>query len=371
MPSKREPSSKRTATAERPPRRKPKATPELRNAVEQDRARAEQLSRLYEPLHEAGQAELEKTAGGRKMLEEARTLVAESEEIQDKIASGRTSFEEGQRLLFHRTEAFRKRHRERYLQAYGRYADRQPSVEAVAQILEPEKARDTVWVSETAFLQALLLTAKPAPQAVATVSQGLGDPGPPPPAHSCLTPLYGHREDGYGVIPPLGDGMSDANVNGNLMTNAMALSTANIPEFTRMEAWVGGDFLVAQGSSSFSVTVDYDWEFFFVAAPEFGLATASAGVKIAVDFGDGLLSLRFPERSQCLVTVAPWGNRSDTSGSETVTEHFPRDGSLDQTDQKVTVLVGLASDAYIAALGGVSYSRSSAFVREICLDSSA
>jgi hypothetical protein len=180
MPRKREPSSKRPATAERLPRRKkPKTSPELREAAEQNRAGAEQLSRLYQPLHNAGQAELEKTAGGRKMLEEARMLCAELEEIQDKIASGRTPVEAGQRLLFHWTEDFRERHRERYLNAYGRHADLQPSVEAVAQILEPEKAKDTIWVSETAYLQALLLTAKPAPQEIATVGQGLGDPGPP------------------------------------------------------------------------------------------------------------------------------------------------------------------------------------------------
>jgi hypothetical protein len=368
MPRKRELSSKQTAASakRKAPMRKPKSSSELRKIAKETRARAEQLGRLYQPLHEAGQAELKKTASGRKLLEEARTLGSDTEELRKKIASGRTAYEEGQRRLLQRSKEFQARHQERYLEAYGRHAGLQPSVESIVQILEPKKASDRVWVSETAFLQAMNMRPKPAPEAIETVSQGLGDPpAPPQPVHSCLVPPYGHREDGYGYLAPLGDGASDAEVNGNLSTYAMAMATLGIPEATRTEAWVGGDFAVPAGINSFALTVDYDFDFVLIAGAFAGIAFASSGVQIDVDKGDGTRA-RFPETSDYLGSSAPWGNWTERKENAKVTVSFSRDGSSAGT---VRVLVGLASDAFALAIGGAGEAVCTTFVREICLNS--
>jgi hypothetical protein len=369
MPRKREPASKRTAlTAKRKPAtRKPKSSPELRRAAEQARARGEQLGRLYQPLHEAGQAELEKTAAGRKLLEEARALGTETHELYKNIASGRTPYEEGQRLLRRRSEEFRERHKERYLEAYGRHAHLQPSVEAIVQILEPETAADRAWVSETAFLQALSLRPKPAPEEIETVSRGLGDPAPgPQPVASCLVPPFDHREDGYGYVAPLGESLSEANVDGNLFDIGTAWSVFGVPEATRMESWVGGDFAVPAGISSYHLSVDYDFLYFLSGWIGAGFGTASVGVVMAVDKGDGKRE-KFTGTTDWNTFTAPWYVEFMRNGNVRLTVPFTRDGS---SAGKVRALVGLAADSFaVAPLWGLTSAFTRVLVREICLTS--
>jgi hypothetical protein len=165
MPRKREPASKRAATtAKRKPatrKPRPRRSPELREAAEQNSARVEELGGLYRPLHEAAEGELAKTASGKKLLRETRALREELNELHEKIASGKTPDEEGRRLADRRREEFLDRHQEQLLEAYASHARLQPPVEAIAELLQPEMASETLWVAETSLLRGMALRPKP------------------------------------------------------------------------------------------------------------------------------------------------------------------------------------------------------------------
>jgi hypothetical protein len=128
------PAQKKGGTA----KREPKPSPELREAVEQDLVRAEELDALYRPLREAGEAELAKTKSGRKLLEEIRAFGTELADLYQSIDSGKTPYEKGHRLARRRREEFTEKYQQQFLDAYAPHARLQPSVEAVAQILRPE-----------------------------------------------------------------------------------------------------------------------------------------------------------------------------------------------------------------------------------------
>ena len=86
---------------------------------------------------------------------------------------------------------------DQFFAAHAQHAHLQPSVEAVAQILRPEMAAQTTWISETSFMRSMLLRPKATPEDVGTVTQGLGDPAPP--VQSCITPPYGRSD--FNLIP--------------------------------------------------------------------------------------------------------------------------------------------------------------------------
>ena len=161
-PSKREPDapSKRKGTTAAS--RKAKSSPKLRKAHEENLARVEELADLYRPLREAGEAELAKTASGRRALKAAEALGTELSELYKNIYSGKTPYEEGHRLAQRRREKFRDKHEATFLEAHARHVRLRPSAEAVAQILQPEIASHTTWVSETGPLGAMQLQPKPA-----------------------------------------------------------------------------------------------------------------------------------------------------------------------------------------------------------------
>ena len=163
-----------------------KSSPELRKAAEQATSRAEALQVLFRPLQEAGQSELQRTKSGRKLRKGPRDSSGVGQ-LQERIVGGEIPFEEGRRLTRERNKAFRERTEDPLVDALAPHVRLQPSVEAVAQVLRPEMASRTTWVSETSFLRAMLLQPKRTFEDVGTVQQGLGDPPPPPVVQSCVT----------------------------------------------------------------------------------------------------------------------------------------------------------------------------------------
>ena len=136
MPRKREPTSKQTATTDKrrpatrkpathkrkPATHKPRQSPELREAAEKHLARVEELDGRSRPLREAAEAELEKTASGRKLLKEAQALGDELNALYQDITSGKMGYEEGHRRARRRREEFSDRHGEHLLEVQARVA---------------------------------------------------------------------------------------------------------------------------------------------------------------------------------------------------------------------------------------------------------
>lgn len=368
MPRKREATSKRTGTTPRKPaarKPKPKRSPQLREAAEQNLARIEELDRLYQPLRKAGEAKLETTAAGRKLLEEARGLGTELNELYQEIHSGKTPSQEGQRLAQRRREEFRERHQERYLKAYAPNARLQPSVEAVAQLLRPEMGAQTAWVSETAFLQAMLLQPKPAPDDLATATQGLGDPAPPQPFHSCLRPSYPRREE-YVWAPVLGEASPAAELDGELFSWGWASSSWGIPQNAMAQAWIGGDFAVPDGITEYAVTVDYHFAFRLWGYAISGVAVSNLDVGVVIDKGDGTPVEKSPQSVSLLVVPFAGGDTSHHDGNVKIQLRFTRATSAAGT---VRVMVGADGHCDAWALSGGASFSGTVFVREICLTS--
>ena len=100
----------------------PTSSREMRDTAEQNLARIEELAGLYRPLHEAGDAELAKTASGRKVLEDARALSSELSELYKRINSGRDPNGESHRLARQRQAEIRDKLRPQYLASGFRLA---------------------------------------------------------------------------------------------------------------------------------------------------------------------------------------------------------------------------------------------------------
>ncbi len=242
MPRKREPSSKRAATTAKrkpatpkPATRKPKKSTELREAAEQNRTRVEELDGLY---RQAAEAELEKTASGKKLLKEARALGDELGGLYKDIGSGKTALEEGYRRARRQRERFNDKHREQLFEVQARL---RASGEAVAQILHPEIAHEATWVTESALGKGMVLNSKPPPEDIATVEQGVDAPQP---IAICLHPPYPRREDYSFGSPFVSFVEGRSEVDGHLLVEALAISTGTIwglglPQFRpRAHGWV-------------------------------------------------------------------------------------------------------------------------------------
>jgi hypothetical protein len=154
--------------------RKLKVSPELRKAAEQNVSRAKALEALYRPFQEAAKAELQKTEPGRALLEEMNAFAKELGELSKSITAKKTTRAEVGLRVRERVKKFREQYGDQLQTAYAKHAGLQPSVAAVAQILRPELAAKTTWVTETSILGSMLLMPKKTPQDVGTVSQGLG-----------------------------------------------------------------------------------------------------------------------------------------------------------------------------------------------------
>ena len=138
----------------------------MRKAHEENLARVEELADLYRPLREAGEAELAKTASGRRALKAAEALGTELSELYKNIYSGKTPYEEGHRLAQRRREKFRDKHEATFLEAHARDVPRlRPSAEAVAQNLQPEIASPhNLGVRDSGPLGAMQLEPKARPR---------------------------------------------------------------------------------------------------------------------------------------------------------------------------------------------------------------
>lgn len=352
--------------------RKPKPSPELREAFEQDVSRVEELDALYRPLREAAEAELSKTKSGRELLEETRAFGTELADLYENIVSGTTPYEEGHRLARRRREEFVERHEEQFLAAYAPHVRLQPSVEAVAQILRPEMAPQTTWLSETAFPRSTLLQPRPAPEDLETAGQALGDPMPPQPVRSCLGPPYARREE-YPLAPVLGEARAEAELDGQINTDGWCVASPLFPiHVTIANAWVGHDFAVPAGITSYSATVDYDFNFVGSAVASFGVAVTSMSVGIKIDKGDGTPRESSAQSVHLLTVPFIGGDYFHRQGNVKVTLAFKRVGSTTQAEPgsgTVRVLVG--GDCHGVAVGGfgVASFRGGVVVREICLNS--
>jgi hypothetical protein len=379
MARKRQATSKRTGTtarkrATRKPR--PNCSPKLREASEQNLARVEELAGLYQPLQEAAEAELAKTASGKKLLREARALGEELNELQEKIASGETPDGEGQRLADARRQEFLDRHREQLPEAYAPHARLQPPVEAVAQVLQPEMPSETLWVAETSLHRGLVLRPKsdhemvlrpkPDGEELGTVGQGLDDPAPMPgPFRSCLQPDYPWRED-YGWAPPIGGALAQAELNGTCVSWGQATGLFSIPVTAGANAWVGGDFAVPKGLTDYAVAVDYYFDFYNFGWALFGVAVSNLDVAIVVDKKDGTPPEKYAESICCLSVPFVGGDYAYHWGSAKV-EHWFRRATSDAA--KVRVLVGSDGHGDVWAYSGGANFSGSVEVRSICLTS--
>jgi hypothetical protein len=383
------PAQKKGGTA----KREPKPSPELREAVEQDLVRAEELDALYRPLREAGEAELAKTKSGRKLLEEIRAFGTELADLYQSIDSGKTPYEKGHRLARRRREEFTEKYQQQFLDAYAPHARLQPSVEAVAQILRPEMSPQTSWVVETRSPGSMLLQPKPVPgegeQAYPTqglvpagavvpddleaVSQGLGDPMTPQPVRACLGPPYTRQEE-HSVAALFGSAVTYAPDNGLIYAVGHAWGTPFVPvQATTASAWVGHDFQVPAGIISYTATVDYYYKFYGAAALVLpGVATVSLNVAILIDKGDATP----PDKSAHaihLMTVPVYGwDHFDRIRSETATVMFRRAGSSTQDEPSngtVRVMVGVDGHSVAIGPGGATYFAGDVGVRQICVNS--
>ena len=319
----------RTSTR-KPATRRPRQqrSPKQREAEKQNLARVKELGELYRPLHEAAEAELAKSASGKKLLREGRALGKELNKLYENTASGKTPSEEGQRLADQRREEFLGRHQEQLLEAYAPHARLEPSVEAIAEVVEPEMASETLWVAETSLHRGMVLRpkpdhemvlpVKPDPEELGTVGQGLGDPAPMPgPIHSCLGPDFPHKEE-YVWSPPTGRALAQAEVNGSLVSWGEAYTGTGIPVSSGAQAWVTADFAVPGGFTEYALLVDYWFEFAENALAYFGVAVANLDVAIQVDEKDGTPPERWAESISCLVCPVfagdhayHWGNEKD------------------------------------------------------------
>jgi len=346
------------------PKRRPKGSAKLRAAAKQQIERVEEVASLYRPLHEAAEAELGKTKSGRRLLRDIPVIAADLGELYKRIGSGKVPYEEGHRLARQRRDEFLERHKERLFDAHAAHARLLPSVEAVTQILRPEMTRETSWVVEAAFLRSMMLQPK---LEMETVEQGLGDPMPPQPVRTCITPPYQRREE-YPLAPIFGEvTQCDAEIDGELHASGYCwVSPPLNAEATFSAVWVGNDFDVPKGINSYAATVDYDWAFSGVAYAVFGVAVVNLDVAILIDKGDGTP----PDpsaHSVCLLTV-PFaaGDHFGRLGSEKTTIPLRR---VVDTPGKVRVMVGCDGHCCaVAAWGGAGF-YGHVSVHEICLNS--
>jgi hypothetical protein len=380
-----------TATAKRPRTRKPATrrprqprSPKLREAEKQELARTTQLEELYRPLREAAEGELQKTKSGRNLLEEVHAFGTEFSELAEPVTAGeRPRKDLGMR---ERLEEFYDRHGDQFADAHARHAHLQPSAQAVAQIVRPETAAQTVWVSETSPTGSMLLQPKANPAAIpadagvavggvqvtpadaGVVTEGLGGP-PPPLVHSCAAPPYG-REDEHMTWALISDpnpyaanafpDQGKSEIGGNCYSTFLF----HIDGFFS-SAFVGQDFPVPPGPTSYEATISYDWLCGGSAITCFGLSTVNVDLAIVIDKLDGTAEAHAREISFFSVPFDGADYFYHQSNDARVTIPFTRNG-LNGT---VRILVGADGHCTTAAFWGYAEFRANLTVREICLTS--
>jgi hypothetical protein len=305
------------------------------------------------------QAELQRTESGRKLLAEAHAFAKELSEPREV---------DGVRLR-ERLKKFRQQYGDQLLAAHAQQAHLQPSVAAVAQIL-PELAAKTIWVSETSILGSMLLRPKEVPQDVGTTTQGLGG-DPPPLVQTCVTPPYGLSE--FYLVPAAitadnSPGWAEGSPeNGTVEIGGNAYTNLLDPVGTCLASgFVGQDFPVPAGPTSYTTTISYDWRCYGFGLAVFGVAIVNVDLAIVIDKRDGTRETH--AREVTLLTVPGIGgdNFNHEADAVTVTIPFMRDGS----NGTVRIMVGADGQAtLITAMGGGAIFDAQATVRQICLTS--
>lgn len=323
---------------------------------------------MYQAVREAGDAELAKTASGKKLLNDTRALGRELREIHLKIASGKTSYGEGHRTSLQRRLRFRDKHQSALLKAYSRHARLQPSVDAIAAILHPQEAAAApVWVAEIAFLQAVLLTPSAAPSDVGAVKQGLGDPTPPQPVNVCISAPYARKSTSeWNQL--VGFAIAGATPSsGMLFTSAQGLGFDGAAGAGSAEAFVGDDLSVPAGHTGYELSVDVDWTFNGSSFAVGGVAVCGSGITVRVDQMDGSQTFDTNHPLFSLVSPVIWGNGANGSGSTTVVVPITL---ANANARKIRVMVGVGSHGEAwATFSSMGSASASATVKKICLDS--
>jgi hypothetical protein len=212
----------------------------------------------------------------------------------------------------------------------------------------------------------MLLEPKPAPEDLGTVRQGLGDPGPPQPVHSCIRPPYTRRET-YPFAPVYGVASAEADLaNGELWTHGDCMATAFFhAQAAIATAWVGHDFPVPAGITSWTTTVGYDFDFSGYGIAILGVAVVNLDMAISIDKRDGT-PRDISAQSVSLLTVPfAGGDGFNHKGSVNVTIPFSSNGS----NGTVRVMVGIDGHCAAVAFTAEADFWARAFVREICVNS--
>ena len=352
-------------------KRRPRASPELRRAADQHVSRAEAVAALYLPLREATDAELKSTKSGRNLLEEANQFVASVDKLSKGMKNGKTSPEEVDLFVREGQRQFRERYGEQLLDAQGRHAHLQPSVAAVAQILRPEMAANTIWVSETSPFGSMLLQPKPTPDDLGTVSQGLDDRRPPPPVQlSSGPPYYDHKEEHFLLPPYWNDGppwgaeasvvTGETSAGGRCLTNGLVVHV----EAALASAFVCGEFPVPKGPTDYSTTIKYDWSCSGAGTAMLGVTVINVDLAIVIDNLDGTRETHAREVSLFTVPVAGGDSFGHESPNATVTIPFKRSG-LNGTTR---IWAGVDGHCVTVAVAGYCYFLAKATIREISIE---
>jgi hypothetical protein len=356
--------------------KKPKDLAELSEAAKQDVSRAEALNALYGPRREDVEAELEKTESGRKLLEETHALGKELGELYESIRSGKTPYEDGKWLARQRQDEFRERNSDQLDKTHALYAHLQPSAEAVAQILRPDIATDTTWVSETSRSRSMLMQPKQSPEGFAggshhshhptgTVQQGLGDP--PPAFFRSVGPSY-DLNDAHSETFLLGTSLPHTDLpTGTATTEGNCASILASPVgVSRGSAFVGHDFAVPQGPTLYTTTITYTWHCFGGALVELGFAVVNVDLAIVIDKRDGTRDTHAREVS-LFSMPPPFGGVDGFNHfvNAEVTIPFTRDGS----NGTVRIMVGPDAHCVTNAAFAQADFFGSAVVHKISIES--
>jgi hypothetical protein len=318
-------------------------------------------------LLEAVRAELKKTPSGQKLLAEAHAFANEFGELVQGITPRNTP-RAGDLRVGERLTKFRQQYGDQFLAAQARHAYLQPSVNAVAQILRPEIAAQTEWVSEASFRRPTLLRPRARPKDVGTLTQGLGDE--PPLVQSCSTPPYG--ESDFNLVPAA---ITDASLNGGAGGNRQT-GTAEISGNAETDlvvpvgvylasAFWGQDFPVPPGPTSYKTTISYDWQCWGGGAAFLGIAIVNVDLAIVIDKRDGTRETHAREVTLQTLPAFALDTFDHVAEDVKVTIPFTRDGS----NGTVRIMVGADGQCTVIGWAASATFHALATIREICVTS--
>ena len=352
-------------------RRDPEAAPpppveEGPGPVEGEAERSRALAELYRPLREAAEATLSSTPSGSKALKAMHGLAAELDAVNGRILTGELSLAEGSRATHDLRMRFRDRHGDAWIDAHAANERLQPSIEAIARVIDPGTVRERrVWDAEIRPFEAILLTPKYEPDDLGTIKQGLGDPEPAPPVGICLSPPY-VRHETMENAQVIGYTAASALANGHLYAIATAGAGAGIGGGSTAEAFVGGDLSIPAGHQDFEAVADIDFSYTGYSWAVFGASGSGSEIVVRIDKGDGSAGQEDRRTLFWLVSPVAWGNSAAGSGNRRVVIPFRRATS---SAGQVRIMVGASSHAGAWAFTAMAQASASLTVTSICVNS--